>query len=800
VTRILPALAFLPLLAAQPARFAEHTIATGLRGGYQVVVADLNHDGKPDLIALASGMPDLVWYENPTWERHVIASGLNRMINCVAVAVEGDPIPEIVLASGFSNNAKDSPGIVSVLHHNGDPRQPWTMREIDRLPTSHRLRLAKIDGGKPVVVNAALTGPEAEPPDYRGRTPLVFYRPGEWKRHLISDENSGVVHGILITDWDGDGRDEILTASFGGIHLFRLGQDGRWTRTEIARGDPAPWPKSGSSDIALGRLGGARFLAAIEPWHGNQVAIYSERNKTWERSVIDDSLVDGHTILTADLNGDGADEVIAGYRGQGRSVYTYYAAGDHWTRVPLDSGGMGAAACAVADLNGDRRPDVACIGSATANLKWYENLGVEADAQPAARPPMGWNSWDAYGTTVTEAEVKANADFMARKLKQYGWQYVVVDIQWSERNPRAHGYRPDAELAMDGYGRLIPAENRFPSAAGGRGFKPLADYVHGLGLKFGIHIMRGIPRRAVGANLPVDGSTARAGEIADVHSVCPWNTDMYGVDMSRPGGQDYYDSLLKLYADWGVDYIKADDIARPVHRDEIAALHRAIGKTGRSIVLSLSPGPATLKDLPFLQENANMWRISDDFWDDWQSLKQMFLLLSVWGGAGRPGAWPDADMLPLGHIGLRAERGDARTSRFTHDEAQTVMSLWSIAQSPLMFGGDLPTSDDFTLSLIGNDEVLAVDQKGAHGYPFWQSGAQVAWAADGADGNEKYLGVFNTGERPGTIRVDWGALKLPDSCTLRDLWAKKELGTMAAGYTFQLPPHGSGLYRVSAAR
>lgn len=418
----------------------------------------------------------------------------------------------------------------------------------------------------------------------------------------------------------------------------------------------------------------------------------------------------------------------------------------------------------------------------------------------AARPPMGWNSWDSYGTTVTEAEVKANADYMARYLKPHGWQYVVVDIQWSDPNARAHGYRPNAELAMDQYGRLIPAENRFPSSAGGLGFKPLADYVHGLGLKFGIHIMRGIPRRAVQANLPVYGSRAHAAEIADVHSTCPWNTDMYGVDVSRPGGQDYYDSLLQLYAAWGVDYIKADDIARPVHRDEIAALHRAIAKTGREIVLSLSPGPAGVKDLAFFQENANMWRISDDFWDNWESLKQMFLLLSVWGGAGRPGGWPDADMLPLGRIGLRAERGEPRMTHFTPDEQQTVMSLWSIAQSPLMFGGDLPSNDEFTLSLLTNDEVLAVDQSGAHGYPFQQSGPRVAWTAEPADGKGRYLGVFNTGDRPGAIHVDWGALKLPARCVLRDLWQKKDVGTVDGGYTFRLAPHASGLFRVSAAQ
>jgi len=426
-------------------------------------------------------------------------------------------------------------------------------------------------------------------------------------------------------------------------------------------------------------------------------------------------------------------------------------------------------------------------------------IAARAADLPAAHPPMGWNSWDAYGTTVTEAEAKANADYMARHLKSHGWQYVIIDIQWSDPGAKAHGYRPNAELAMDSYGRLIPAENRFPSSVGGRGFKPLADYIHQLGLKFGIHIMRGIPRQAVKANLSLLDTGVKAADIADTHSVCPWNTDMYGVDTSRRGGQEYYDSILKLYAEWGVDFIKADDIARPVYRGEIAALQRAIRKTGRTIVLSLSPGPATIKDLSFLQENANMWRISDDFWDDWQSLKQTFLLLSVWGGTGRPGAWPDADMLPLGRLGLRAERGEARMTNFTRDEARTVMSLWSISQSPLIFGGDLPSLDEFTSSLLTNDEVLAVEQSGSHGYPYWQSGGRVAWVAESDDRGTKYLGVFNTEDRAVEIRVDWGALNMPERCLLRDLWQRQDLGAISGGYTFPLAPHASGLYRVSSA-
>lgn len=426
---------------------------------------------------------------------------------------------------------------------------------------------------------------------------------------------------------------------------------------------------------------------------------------------------------------------------------------------------------------------------------------LAAAAAIAPTPPMGWNSWDCYGTTVTEAEVKANADYMAKKLKQHGWQYIVVDIQWSEPNAQAHGYRPGAELNMDQFGRLMPAVNRFPSSADGRGFKPLADYVHSLGLRFGIHIMRGIPRQAVKANLPVAGSKVRAAEVADVNSICPWNSDMFGIDMRKPGAQDYYDSILKLYAEWGVDYIKADDIARPAHRGEISAIHKAIEKTGRPIVLSLSPGPAMVKDLQFLQENANAWRISDDFWDDWKALRLNFILMSIWSGVGSPGGWPDADMLPLGRIGIRAERGEPRTTHFTKVEQRTLMSLWAIAQSPLMFGGDLPSNDEFTESLITNDEVLAVSQKGAQGSAFAEGGDSVIWTADAIGSDAKYVGVFNVGDREGIdIRVNWGALKLPAKCVVRDLWEHKDIGTIEAGHTFHVAPHGSGLYRVSPAR
>jgi hypothetical protein len=367
------------------ANFAEHTIATGLVGGYQVVVWDINHDGKPDIVALASGLSELAWFENPGWQRHVLIDNIARPINCAAWDIDGDGIPEIALAHEFSNNPAQSVGVVSLLKHKGDPTLRWEMTELDRLSTSHRLRWADIDGsGKKVLVNAPLAGSTARPPDYRGAAPLVMYRPGTWKREIISTGLEGVLHGILIADWDNDGRDDILTASFLGVDLFTFGKNKQWRHTKLVNGNPDPWPKSGSSEIAIGHLGRDRFLATIEPWHGNQVVVYRQQGRAWNRQVIDSGLNDGHVLLVADLNQDGRDEIIAGYRGQGRSVYIYYAddsKGSHWSRQVLDGGGMAAAGGAVADLNGDGRPDLICIGTATANLKWYESLGTAARAK-----------------------------------------------------------------------------------------------------------------------------------------------------------------------------------------------------------------------------------------------------------------------------------------------------------------------------------------------------------------------------------------------------------------------------------
>jgi alpha-galactosidase len=411
---------------------------------------------------------------------------------------------------------------------------------------------------------------------------------------------------------------------------------------------------------------------------------------------------------------------------------------------------------------------------------------------------MGWNSWDSYGTTVREAQVKANADWMAEHLAQYGWKYIVVDIQWYEPNAQGHDYKPGAPLTMDEYGRLIPALNRFPSSANGAGFKPLADYVHSKGLKFGIHIMRGIPRQAVEKNLPIKGTAYHAADVADKENTCEWNPDMWGVDTTKPGAQAYYDSIAELYASWGVDFIKADDIGSHLYQPaEIKALSTAIRKTSREMVLSISPGPAPVSEARFFEKYAQMWRISDDFWDEWKLLRKQFDYMRDWAEfVGKNGTWPDGDMLPLGRLRVTQKEGGGDPTKFTADEQQTLMTLWSIFRSPLIFGGDLPSNDPATTALITNKEVLEVDQQGHGGHQVLYRGNIRAWVAEGDKPGERYVAVFNLGESSEQLQVKWTDLgSVEPAHSARDLWQHKDLSPDAA-LQIQLKPHASVLYRV----
>ncbi len=419
----------------------------------------------------------------------------------------------------------------------------------------------------------------------------------------------------------------------------------------------------------------------------------------------------------------------------------------------------------------------------------------------ALTPPMGWNSWDCFGTTITEEQTKAQADVMAEKLKSHGWQYIVVDIQWYQPTATGHDYVKDAKLTMDEFSRLVPAPEKFPSAAGGRGFKDLADYVHSKGIKFGIHMMRGIPRQAVRQNTAIKGASLHASDIADTNSICRWNTDMYGVDMKKPGAQDYYDSLMELVASWDVDFIKVDDLSRPYHQAEIEAIRKAIDKTGRPIVFSTSPGETPLAAGANIMQNANMWRISDDFWDNWRLLLAQFKRLNDWTPHRVTGAWPDADMLPLGIVRFTEK------THFTREEQVTMLSLWSIARSPLILGCDLTKLDGPTLALITNDEVLAINQHSKNNRQLFRTDdGIVAWIAEAPSGSEKYIAVFNVRSispdaAPATasVTVKFADAGLPDVVSVRDLWGKRDLGVSQTDFSTEVPAHGARLFRFRPA-
>jgi hypothetical protein len=413
----------------------------------------------------------------------------------------------------------------------------------------------------------------------------------------------------------------------------------------------------------------------------------------------------------------------------------------------------------------------------------------------AETPPMGWNSWDGFATTVTETQTRAQADFMAGHLCRHGWEYIVVDIQWYEPMATGFDYRKNAQLSMDGWGRLMPATNKFPSAADGRGFTHLADYVHSLGLKFGLHLMRGIPRQAVRENTPVLDGKCAAGQIADTNDTCRWNGDMYGVDMSRAGAQDYYNSVFEQLAAWGVDFVKVDDLSRPYHTAEIEAIRRAIDHSGRPMVFSTSPGATPVSEGSHISTNANMWRISDDFWDHWPELLAQFDRLRQWTPFRAPGHFPDADMLPIGVL----QMGKSKT-HFTRDEQLTLISLWSIARSPLMIGADLTKLDDFTLSLLTNDEVLAVNQHSSNNHEIFHRDGFYGWIASAPGSPDKYVALFNTratNEAAAAVPVKVSELGLEGEVRVRDLWKNTDLGPMADEFAPVINPHGAGLYRIS---
>lgn len=447
------------------------------------------------------------------------------------------------------------------------------------------------------------------------------------------------------------------------------------------------------------------------------------------------------------------------------------------------------------------------------SLSWAcsPDEGKEIDFREwAETPPMGWNSWDCYGPTVQEHEVKANADYMATYLKEFGWEYIVVDIRWFVENTKRHGYnQTDPRYVIDEYGRYLPAVNRFPSAEGGKGFKELADYVHGKGLKFGIHIMRGIPVIAVDNRIPIKGTEGiTADQIYSTENQCAWLKDNYTIRADQAGAQEYYNSIFDLYADWGVDFVKVDDLSAPIyHKDEVELIRNAIDQCGRPMVLSTSPGPTPLDAADHVRAHANMWRMVNDVWDSWGHIDHLFEVSRDWFDCIRPGTWPDCDMIPLGRLSIRGERGDDRMTNLTRDEQYTLMTLFTIFRSPLFFGGDLPSNDDFTLSLLTNREVLNMHSESAEVRQLFFEEDRIAIASKRPNSDIHYLALFNVSDSVSLdVEVELSALGLTGETGSTDfwtgdvritnMWTGEEVGVFSHRFIRSLAPHASGLFAL----
>jgi hypothetical protein len=419
----------------------------------------------------------------------------------------------------------------------------------------------------------------------------------------------------------------------------------------------------------------------------------------------------------------------------------------------------------------------------------------------APTPPMGWNSWDSYGRTLDEQNIKANARWMADNLKRFGWEYVVVDEGWYLGQLSANDDRR-ARFQMDAFGRYVPELSRFPSAGKESTFRPLANYLHSLGLKFGLHIIRGIPREAVNRNLPIFGSMFHAAEAANTTDVCPWNAYNFGLNPTQPAAQAYYNSLARQYADWNVDFIKIDCISdHPYRGEEIRMFSEAIARSGRRMVLSLSPGPTAIDKRDEVSRFSQMWRISDDVWDVWnsnqqfpQGVKNQFARAALWAGVARPGHWPDADMLPLGSLRPAAGWGEPRETRLNHDEQRTMLTLWSIFRSPLIMGGNLTQADSSTMALLTNAEVIRVDQHSRDNHPVINTPNTVVWTARPESRRGFYIALFNLSDTVQTIHYSWKDIGLAAKrYGLRDLWEHRNLD-MRNGVEVVIPAHGSVLY------
>jgi alpha-galactosidase len=419
----------------------------------------------------------------------------------------------------------------------------------------------------------------------------------------------------------------------------------------------------------------------------------------------------------------------------------------------------------------------------------------------APKPPMGWNSWDNFGLDITEAEFKGQVDYVASHLKQFGYSYMVIDAGWYapnlsaiDGNPYNSGTITRYPTNVDAYGRWIPATNRFPSAADGS-FKSLAAYVHGKGLRFGLHIQRGIPWTAIERNTPIMGTPFHALDIANPADACLWWDATLGVDMSKKGAQEYYDSCYELFASWGVDFVKVDDMSRPYHADEITAVRMALEKTGRSIVFSLSPGSTPIQARYHVQNNSDMWRISDDFWDTWPQLKSQFALAQNWMRFRKEGHWPDLDMLPVGMVGARSNNsGGGRHSRFNEDELRTMMTMWCMFRSPLILGGDVTALSDFERGLITNGELIDIDQNSSNCRQVSSDAGSIVYFAEQPERHRKYVALFNVSDGSRQIACLLEQMGIVGSYEVREIWSGRDLGFCSGEISSKVEAHGVALF------
>lgn len=420
----------------------------------------------------------------------------------------------------------------------------------------------------------------------------------------------------------------------------------------------------------------------------------------------------------------------------------------------------------------------------------------------APTPPMGWNSWDSYGLRINEQQFRKNVEVLATKLKPFGYTYAVIDEGWYMVNPES---RPKPDLlkyAVDENGRFIPVTGRFPSALqSGRnsGFRELAKSLHAKGLKFGVHIVRGIPRESVTRNLPIEGSAFKAQDAADQSDACPWDPTSWGIK-NTAAGQAWYDSLLRQYANWGVDLLKVDCIAdHPYKPAEIRQLKLAIQRSGRDIVLSLSPGPTAVEHNAEVGDLAQAWRISNDVWDIWTGnsefpigIKDQFQNAARWAQYTKPGNWPDADMLPVGELRPYPDVGPgARHTRLTPAEQQTQLSLWAMARSPLIIGANLALLDESTLRLLCNTDILKIDQTAMASRQVLHEGDLVIWSAD-LPGGEHALAAFDLGEKAITLDRPLSDFVSTGQYAMKNAWTE-ESWSGGNRVTITLEPHASAV-------